>query len=434
MTPSTPVEREDIAKALGMGKRSRWRKSVFWLVLLTLGALAVSAWLLVGKVEQGRSARFRTEPATRGDLVVTVTATGTLEPTNKVDVGSELSGIVRSVEVDYNDAVAVGQPLARLDTAKLQAQVQRARATLESAQARVLQARATVKETRAELSRLKKIAELSGGTLPSQAELDAAEAKMDRALADEAAARAAVSEAGANVESDETDLAKAVIVSPIDGMVLSRAVEPGQTVAASLQAPVLFTLAEDLSRMELHVDVDEADVGQVREGQEAHFTVDAYPERSFPAAITQVRYGAKTVDGVVTYETLLQVDNTDLTLRPGMTATADIVASKIEGALLVPNAALRFVPPRPEQGTATRRGGSLLSQLVPRPPRGPKKSLPDEAGARSSGRVWTLREGVPTAVQVTLGASDGIHTAIIAADPPIAPGTELLVDTLKAAN
>jgi HlyD family secretion protein len=195
---------------------------------------------------------------------------------------------------------------------------------------------------------------------------------------------------------------------------------------------VLFTLAEDLARMELHVDVDEADVGQVRDGQEARFTVDAYPERTFPARITQVRYGAKTVDGVVTYETLLRVDNSDLTLRPGMTATADIIVHRVKGALLVPNAALRFTPPRREPGQATRRGGSLLSQLVPRPPREPRRPLADAVGGQDRSQVWTLRDGMPVPIGVTTGWSDGVRTQVLAADPALEPGTLLLVDTLES--
>jgi HlyD family secretion protein len=194
------------------------------------------------------------------------------------------------------------------------------------------------------LERLQYLSKISGNRAVSVHDLDAAKAALARARADEAAARASVDLARATLEVNETDLSKAVIYSPINGIVLTRSVEPGQTVAASFQAPVLFTLAEDLSMMELHVDVDEADVGQVQEGQRAVFTVDAYPDRSFPAHIRQVRYGSKTVDGVVTYETILVVDNSDLSLRPGMTATADIVVKEIENTILIPNAALRYKP------------------------------------------------------------------------------------------
>ena len=233
----------------------------------------------------------------RGDLTVIVTATGTLQPTNKVDVGSELSGIVKSVEADYNDRVKVGQVLARLDTSKLEAQVTQSRAALDSAKAKVLQAQATVLETRSKLTQFQKVRELSNNKVPSQSELDAAEAAFERAKADEASATAAVSQAQATLEANQTDLSKSVIRSPINGVVLTRSMEPGQTVAASFTAPVLFTLAEDLTQMELHVDVDEADVGKVKEGQKAAFGVAAYPNRTFEARITQTRFGSSRPRG-----------------------------------------------------------------------------------------------------------------------------------------
>ena len=262
-----------------------------------------------------------------------------------MDVGSEISGIVKSVEADYNDKVKVGQVLARIDTTKYEAQATQSKAALEAAKARVLQAQATVSETRSKLAQYERVRQLSNGKVPSQTEFDAAQAAFERAKADEASATAAVAQAQATLEANQTDIAKAVIHSPIDGIVLTRSIEPGQTVAAAFQAPVLFTLAEDLTQMELHVDVDEADVGQVKEGQEATFSVDAYPNRTFSARSPRPAIGSKTVDGVVTYETVLKVDNTDLCLRPGMTATADITVKKVQDAVLVPGAALRFTPP-----------------------------------------------------------------------------------------
>ncbi len=245
-------------------------------------------------MENSNSVQYKTQEAVRGNLTVIVTATGTLQPTNKVDVGSELSGIIKTVEVDHNGRVKVGQVLARLDTSKLEAQVTQSRAALESAKGKLLQTQATLKETRSKLGQLQKVRELSKNKVPSQSELHAAEAAFERARADEASAKAAVSQARATLEAKETDLSKTVIRSPINGIVLTRSVEPGQTVAASFQAPVLFTLAEDLTQMELNVDVDEADVGRVREGQKATFRVDAYPNRTFEARITQARYGSST--------------------------------------------------------------------------------------------------------------------------------------------
>jgi HlyD family secretion protein len=260
--------------------------------------------------------------------------------------------------------------------------------------------------------------------------MDAAEAALQRAKADEASAKAQVSEAQAILEANESDLAKAVIYSPINGIVLKRSVEPGQTVAASFQTPVLFTLAEDLTQMELHVNVDEADVGQVKEGQEATFTVDAYQDRTYPARIIQVRYGSQEVEGVITYETVLNVDNSDLSLRPGMTATADITVQKVENAILVPNAALRFSPPVKEKDAPSNSGGSVISKLLPHPPRSPSKQREDVAADKRQHRVWTLQDGQLVAIAVTIGATDGIMTEVTSGD--VEPGMALVVDTLKA--
>jgi HlyD family secretion protein len=360
---------------------------------------------------------------------VTVTATGALEPTNQVDVGSELSGIIKTVEVDYNDRVKIGQILARLDTDKLKAKVLQSKAALESARAKVLEAQATVKESEDQLARLKQVWKLSNNMVPSQQDLDAAQAVLHRAKAIEATARAQVSQAQATLEADETDLAKAVIHSPINGIVLTRNVEPGQTVAASFQAPVLFTLAEDLTQMELHVDVDEADVGQVTKGQEAVFTVDAHPGRTFPARITQVRYGSQTVNGVVTYKTVLIVDNSDLSLRPGMTATADITINKVENAILVPNAALRFAPSIKEK-EAPSNGSSLLNKLLPRRHRPPSKQRKDSTDDIKLQHVWTLRDGKLFVIAISIGATDGRMTEVTSGD--IEPGMPLVVDTKRS--
>ena len=263
---------------------------------------------------------------------------------------------------------------------------------------------------------------------PSQRDMVVAQAALQRAQAVEITAKAQVSQARATLEADETDLAKAVIHSPINGIVLVRNVEPGQTVAASLQAPVLFTLAEDLTQMELHVDVDEADVGQVTKGQEAIFTVDAHPGRTFPAQITQVRYGSQTVNGVVTYKTVLIMDNSDLSLRPGMTATADITVKKVENATLIPNAALRFIPPNKEKEDASD-DVSLLQKLMPRRHRRPPKKSKDTTVDNKLQRVWTLRDGKLLAITVGIGATDGRMTEVTSGD--IEPEMEFVVDTMR---
>jgi HlyD family secretion protein len=330
-----------------------------------------------------------------------------------VEVGIEVSGTIKTVEVDYNDQVKVGQVLARLDTSKLEAQALQSEASLESA-------RASVQEAEAQLARLNRVHELSDGKMPSQSDLDTAKATLARA-------KASVTQWQATLDVNRTDLSKAVIHSPINGVVLTRSVEPGQTVAAAFQAPVLFTLAEDLRQMELQVDIDEADVGQVRESQEATFTVDAYPDRTFPARITQVRYGSQTVEGVVTYKTVLTVDNSNLLLRPGMTATAVITVEKKDNVLLVPNAALRFTPP-PTQTASKSSGGSLVGALLPRPPKSESTPKEDTNGKSKEQRAWTLRNGQLTAIAVTKGVTDGVMTEITGG--AVETGMELITDVV----
>ncbi|HEX4973243.1 MAG TPA: efflux RND transporter periplasmic adaptor subunit [Steroidobacteraceae bacterium] len=407
-----------------------WKRWVRWGVV----ALVV---VIVGYLIFGRGGdegpKYTTQEVTKGDLTVTVTATGNLEPRNQVDIGSELSGTIRSVAVDVNDEVKAGQVLTKLDTSRLEAQVLQAQSSLASAQARVLQAIASLKESRANYARLQKVRELSGNKLPSQQDMDVAEAAVSQGEGEEAAARAAVAQAQANLDVVKTDLSKTDIKSPINGVVLVRSIEPGQTVASSLQAPVLFTLAEDLKKMELHVSVDEADIGSVQVGQAASFTVDAFPNRQFHAKITRVDYASNntqksssasasqssgataTSTGVVTYETVLEVDNSDLALRPGMTATAEIVTTSIKDAVLVPNAALRFtptgveVPGQPQNPQAASRGA--LSALMPTMPR--RMFGGQQRGGGNMGRVWVLQDGKPVAAMFRPGPSDGRVTQVL---------------------
>lgn len=406
---------------------NRLKQLLIWsAAILLIAAIGFGFWFLR---DNPGTIRYKTRPAAVGDITVTVSATGNLQPTNQVVVGSELSGIVKSVEVDYNDQVEIGQVLARLDTSKLSAQIRQARASLDSAHARVLQTEATIKETRAALDRLHEVGRISNNRAVAKGDLEKAQAALDRAVADQAAARAAVSQAEATLQLNMTDLAKTEIKSPINGIVLTRSVEPGQTVAASLQAPVLFTLAENLAQMDLHVDVDEADVGRVQAGQEATFTVDAYADRNYPAEITQIRFGAKTTSGVVTYETILKVDNSDLSLRPGMTATAEITITRAADILLVPNAALRFNPKTIDR---SKSSGTVLSKLMPRMPRPPGKQREGGRPAGTAQKVWTLVDNQPVAVPVTTGLTDGTSTQIV--DGEVKAGMELVIDTESVAK
>lgn len=417
----------DIAKTLGLDRQSKVTSRLKpWLLWSGIAlAIVLLALFWIGRKSTGQ-VQYQTQEVKRGSLTVMVSATGTLQPTNQVDVGSEISGTLKTVEVDYNDQVTRGQVLAKIDTTKLDAQARQTAASLEAARSHVLQTQATVSEAKAKLARFKQVQEASGGKVPSLAEMDTAKANLDRAMADQANARAAVAQAEATLEAQRTDLSKAVIRSPIKGVVLKRAAEPGQTVAATFQTPVLFTLAEDLTQMELHVNVDEADVGKVREAQSATFTVDAYPDRTFPARITQVRFGSLTVAGVVTYETVLKVDNSSLLLRPGMTGTANITVQQADNALLVPNAALRFTPP--QAAPKPKGGGSLVGNLLPRPPA--SKPKPTDTAEDKQPHVWLLREGKPEKVMLKTGMTDGVMTEV--KEGSLSPGMAVVVDVIEA--
>jgi HlyD family secretion protein len=385
---------EDVIDVLGLDGRSRRApKRWFWIAAVALAALAVIAIFL--RTREAAAPTYLTEAARQGPLLVTVTATGTLQPTDQVDIGSEVSGVIDDVFVDFNQMVTQGQIIARLDTQTLEARLASARASLAVAQASRVQAEATVVETRAKAVRSR---ELAARDIVSQQSLETDEAAAQRAVAQVASAAAQVTAAQASLQEAETALAKAVIRAPIDGMIISREVDPGQTVAATFQTPVLFKLAGDLRQMELHLDLDESDIGQVREGQLAEFRVDAYPGRSFDAVITSVRFNPREVNNVVTYETVLAVENPELLLRPGMTATADIMIDRQDSALLVPNRALRFLPPVTDGADAA--------------PAGP--------------RVWVLRGGAPAAISVATGLSNGEFSEIT--DGDVAPGTALIVD------
>ena len=395
--------------------RRRWLWRGAGIAVLLLIAVAV---LFVFLRSGAAKYTYSTAAVVRGPLTVLVTATGQLAPVTQVDIGSEVSGTIESVDVDYNARIKAGQVLARINPDKFKAQAAQARAALESAQAKLKETQATVKESQLALWRC---SQLHAKDLCSQETLDQSQAAADRASANQGMASADVIRTKAALNAAETDLAKSVIRSPIDGIVLTRAVEPGQTVAAAFQSPVLFTLAQDLVRMELDVDIDEADIGEVHEGQRASFTVDAYPNQTFPATIAQVRYGPRTIQGVVTYQTVLMVDNKDLLLRPGMTATAMIVVQEIKDTVLIPNTALRFQPPT--TGKSTSRG--LLGNLLPHPPRSflERPRAPSDSKERD---VWTLQDDKLVPVKVQLGASDGSQTQVLSGD--LRPGMQIVTD------
>lgn len=426
-SPALP-QTKDAEALLGEPSARGWtRHRGVWAAVALVLLVAAGLWWWQRQRAAESAPSYATQPVARGDLTLTVTANGTVQPTRSISIGSELSGTVLQVHVDVNDRIRKGQVLVVLDTAKLRDQTLRSQAGVAGANARLAQAAATVAEARASLGRLEEVARLSGGKVPSKAELDAGRATLARALADEGVARAAVSEAQATLSTDRINLSKASIAAPADGMVLTRSVDPGNAVAASLQAVTLFTVAEDLSRLRLWVYVDGADVGAVKVGQDATFTVSAYPGRPFPARITRVGFGSTITDNVVTYLTYLDVDNTDLSLRPGMTAIATIVATQRKAVLVVPNTALRFTPTAP----AAAAKKSITSGLVLGPPRGAKRSAGGIGNTGSARQVYVLRDGVPVAVAVTVGISDGHMTEITGGD--LSPGM-LVITSQKVAS
>lgn len=421
--------------AAGGARKTWWRRP--WLLAgAAVVLLALLAWLFSGGDDN--TVTYKTDKAVTDTLVVTVSATGNLQPTNQVEVGSETSGIIEEVLAEENDHVKQGQILARLDLSRLTDAVTEAKASLAVAEAQVLETVASHGEVAADLKRLQEVEKLSGGKIPSRSEMVAAEAAVQRAEAAMASARAGVVQARARLESSKTSLAKGYIRSPIDGVVLTRSIEPGQTVAASFQAPVLFILAENLAKMELQVDIDEADVGQVAAGQKATFSVDAWPGREYPATITKVGIGVTPVEegatssGVVSYPATLALDNSDLSLRPGMTATAVITTLVHEKALLVPNAALRFTPPQPASVSngSSKQSFSVSSMFMPRGP-SVRSNAGKENGKAGSRQVWVLRDDQPVAIPVQTGASNGRYTEILSGD--VQPGMELMTESGNAA-
>lgn len=397
---------EAVKQLLGSTESSPWYRRKWLWIGLALILLCVVLWAILGNRGPVQPV-YVTEPLARGNLTLTVTANGTLQPVQQVNIGSELSGTVRAVHVDVNDTVREGEVLIELDTAKLEDQVKHARAALVAAQAQLRQAEATAQESQAQLDRLEEVFKLSNGGLPSATDMDAARATAARTAAAVQSAQAAVDQARANLATNQTNLSKAAIVSPMDGVVLSRQVEPGNAVAASLQAVTLLTIAQDLRELQLDVNVDEADVGVLREGQQASFTVSSYPGRRYPGTVQRVAFGSTKTDNVVTYTTTLGVDNADLTLRPGMTATASIVAVERADVLLVPNTALRFMPTATD---AVDERPSIVRAMLPRfSSRTKSVRVDNHPGQR---HLWVLQDGVPQAVQVTTGISNGRTTEV----------------------
>ncbi|MEZ0497137.1 efflux RND transporter periplasmic adaptor subunit [Sphingomonas sp. IW22] len=435
----------DIDAFLGTTTQPKWKRYAKW-ALVALGVVLL-IWGAMSFLRGDDAPQYATVPARQGNLEVTVSATGKLAPTNQVTVGSQLSGLVTQVVVDVNDRVSAGQALALIDPEQLDDQIRQNQANLAAQQASVEQAQATLTEARATLARFEEVSRLSGGRVPAKTELDTARAAVARAVAGIRTAQANVAASRAQLSASQTQRERAIIRSPVNGVVLARQVDPGQTVAASFNTPTLFVIAEDLSQMELEVAIDEADVGSVKNGQRATFTVDAFPGERFPATINRVDVGsnlsvseasssssssttgAATTGQVVSYAATLSVANAELRLRPGMTATAEIVTTERQGVLLVPNAALRFQPSTGPQGADAGKGG-LASAIVPtRRRRGGGAERTASIGRGSKQTVYVLGDnGQPRAVEITVGESDGQVTEVLSGG--LKPGMQVVTGQL----
>jgi len=431
----------DTNNFLGVKPVSPWRRWLKWGAVV-LGVVLLA--LLLQRCFGGSDAvEYATAPVGRGDLTVSVSATGKLAPVNQVTVGSQLSGLVTRVVVDVNDRVTAGQPLALIDPEQIEDQIRAGEAQLTAQQAAVTQAQATVAEANAQLARLQEVYRLSNGRVPSATELQTGRANAQRAVAALRVAQANVAASRAQLAQSQTQRQRAIIRSPVSGVVLARQVDPGQTVAASFNTPTLFVIAEDLTSMKLEVAIDEADVGEVKVGQKASFTVDAFPGRTFPAAIARVDLGSNltvsaassstttttgsTTGQVVSYAADLTVANPDGQLRPGMTATADIVTSDKRGVLLVPNAALRFKPAA--AGGGGQGGGGIAGSLTFRP----RRDRPERTATVARGATQTVyvkgADGQPKPVQVTTGDTNGQMTEVLGG---LQPGAKVITGQLAS--
>ena len=403
------------------------------IALVVLGGAGAFFWQRAVR-NKSTGPKYVTAQAKLGPLRETVMATGKFKGLDSVDVGAQISGRVARVYVDFNDQVKAGQTLAEIDPAQLMSRVEQSRAQVSAADSSVRLAKATLAQSKASLARAKDMAEKG---LISSKDLEAAQADAERAEASVGSSQSQATLSRASLKDAETSLSWSTIKAPIDGVVLARLVEPGQTVAASLQSPVLFTVARDLTQLTLYVDIDEADIGKLHEGQGASFTVGAWPSRKFESKVVSVHNLPTAGQTVVTYQAVLSVDNKELLLRPGMTATASIVTSDRPDVLTVPDAALRYSPPAAPKDkptaspftavTAPRGGGGQRRPSGSGAAGAPKG---DAAASASRGALWVLENGVPKRVTVTTGGSDGQNTEIVSG--PISAGTLVITDQEQA--
>ncbi|HYA11712.1 MAG TPA: efflux RND transporter periplasmic adaptor subunit [Thermodesulfovibrionales bacterium] len=373
-------------------------KKIAIISAIIIGVAVAGFFLLRGR---GNELQFGTDKVVRGDIEMAVTSTGTVNPVTTVLVGTQVSGTIKNIYVDFNSPVKKGQLIARIDPALFEAQVNQARANLFAAKANLEKAEATLVDTKRTMERNK---ELLAKNLIAQSDLDTAETNYETAKASVSAAKSQVAQNEAALSSAETNLFYTKIESPVDGIVVSRNVDVGQTVAASFQTPTLFSIAQDLTKMQIDTNVAEADIGNVRVGQDVEFTVDAYSDITFKGRVWQVRNAPITVQNVVTYDVVIQVANPELKLKPGMTANVSIIISLKKDVLKIPNAALRFKPVERNKTSIQQKGAG----------------------------VWILEQEKPKRVPVSIGISDGSYTELVSGK--ISEGQEVIVESLTKAK
>ena len=389
----------------------KFKKPIFTIAaLLLVGGAGFAYWRLGGAAKEPG---YLTTPASKGNVRQVVSSTGTLQAVVTVLVGSQISGTIDKLSADFNTKVKAGQVVVQLNQDKFKAAVDQAKANLLAAQATYLKNKVSVTDA---LRTLERNRELRKRDVMAQSELDASQTAYDAAVAQLEVSQAQIAQAQAAVNQNMVDFNNTVIRSPVDGIVISRNVDVGQTVAASLSAPTLFSIANDLAKMEVHTSVDEADVGNISEGQQVSFTVDAFPARRFRGKVFQVRNAPTTIQNVVTYDAVVRIDNKELLLKPGMTANVQFLVSEKEDALTVPNMALRFKPPE-EKNEAQELLRQEQSRAAPQV--GARRTSRGGAGGAAEarrvrlGKIYVLKDGKAQPLEVQLGITDGSKTEVV---------------------
>ncbi|MBP1732985.1 MAG: periplasmic component of efflux system [Deltaproteobacteria bacterium] len=428
------------------------KKKILIIVAILL-VLGIGLFFYLRGSENGQ--KFKTAPVTRGNLRATVTATGTLNAVTTVLVGTQVSGTVKQIYADFNSSVKKGVLIAEIDPATFQAQVEQQRANLMASKANVAKAKTALADAERTMQRNK---ELFAKNFIARSDLDTAETNYESSKAQVNVNEAQVAQTEAALKTAEINLHYTKIVSPVDGIVVSRNVDVGQTVAASFQTPTLFTIAQDLTKMQVDTSVDEADIGKVALGQDVEFSVDAYADKTFKGTVSQVRIAPITVQNVVTYDVVVKVDNDELKLKPGMTANVSIIVASKSGVLKIPNAALRF---RPSDKDLGKSGTDQVAKEGGKPGSAPAKegSKPEGAPGKGAGRpggapqveggrpggqpdgrpagqrsyaVWIPEDGKPKRVSVTTGITDGAFTEVTSGD--LREGQEVIVESTSGAK